>query len=163
LITRKPLKEELDEARRIAEYQFNVRGEDFIPDDSVFILSPRTYKLRMILVNGEKYLSLRAQDYRFILHLEAGRRLNKLLPHPYHRVYVKPEYSVFIREGGNLFSKHVLMADPGIRPEDEVLVMDGDEVIAVGRAMLPGWEIVYYKRGEAIRIREYVGGKHGEH
>ncbi|MEM0378657.1 MAG: PUA domain-containing protein [Thermosphaera sp.] len=157
MIKRKPFREELEEARRIAEYQFNVRGEDFIPDDSVFVFSPKTMKLRMILVGGEKYLSLRAQDYRFILHLRAGRRLNQLLPHPFLRVYVKPEYSVFIRKGGNLFSKHVLMADPGIRPEDEVLVLDGAEVIAVGRAILPGGEMAYYKRGEAIRIREYAG------
>lgn len=83
MIKRKPFREELEEARRIAEYQFNVRGEDFIPDDSVFVFSPKTMKLRMILVGGEKYLSLRAQDYRFILHLRAGRRLNQLLPHPF--------------------------------------------------------------------------------
>ena len=157
MITRKPTIDELSEFRMIAEIQFNVKGELLIPDHAYVSISPNTNRIRLIIVNGEKYLSIRARDYRFNLHVPAGRVLNNILPHPKLRVYVKKDYSEFIGRGETLFSKHVLMADPDIRPGDEVLVVDPDgELLAVGRSRLTGWEMVYYNRGEAVKIREGV-------
>ncbi len=155
-IKRKPSDRELDELRWIAKIQFGV-GRDFIPDDIDVVLSRSTLKIRLLLLNGEKYLTLRAGDYRFNLHIASGKVLNRILSHPKYRVYIKDEYIEFVAGGGNLFNKHVLMADPGIKPNDEVLVTSSNgELIAVGRAIIPGFEMVYYKRGEAVRVREGV-------
>jgi len=161
VIRRRPTLDELLELRGIARLQFGV-DDEFIPDSIEVVVSPNTMKIRLLLLNGEKYLTLRAGDYRFNLHIASGLVLNKMLPHPRLRVYVKDEYTGFIAGGGNLFNKHVLMADPGIRPNDEVLVVSpSGELLAVGRAMVPGHEMVYYKRGEAVRVREGIrGGSH---
>ncbi|ADI32640.1 PUA domain-containing protein [Staphylothermus hellenicus] len=158
MIKRRPSVEELEELRTIADLEFRGVGRQLIPDDIVLVISPSTMKIRYLLFNNEIYLSLRAGDYRFILHVPAGRVLNKILPHPHLRIYVNSRYSGFIASGGNVFCKHVVMADPNIKPGDEVLVVDSDsyKLLGVGRAIKPGWEITYYRWGEAVRIREGV-------
>ncbi|MEM4717487.1 MAG: PUA domain-containing protein [Desulfurococcaceae archaeon] len=157
MIIRKPTNSELAELREIAGFQFDVKGELLIPDSIYVAISPNTNRIRYILLNNEKYLTLRSRDYRFNLHIPAGRILLQITPPPKLRVYVKKEYIDFVARGGTLFAKHVLTADPDIRPGDEVLVVNEQgELVAVGRSRLSGWEIVQYNRGEAVRIREGV-------
>ena len=157
LITRKPTAEELEELRAIAEVQFGVAGNLVIPETVNVIISPSTNRIRFLVVNGKKYLALRPRDYRFNLYLSAGEILNTVLPHPRLRVYVKRDYVEFVSKGNTLFCRHVLMADPDVRPGDEVLVVDQNgNLIAVGRSRLAGWEMVFYSRGEAVKIREGV-------
>ncbi|MEM1639347.1 MAG: PUA domain-containing protein [Desulfurococcaceae archaeon] len=157
MIIRKPTKSELLELREIARLQFSIPGEFLIPDNVHVSVSPNTNRIRFILINGSRYLSIRSRDYRFNLYLPAGRVLNSILPHPRLRVYVKRDYTEFVSKGETLFSRHVLMADPDIRPGDEVLVVDpSGKLLAVGRTRLAGWEMTYYNRGEAVKIREGV-------
>jgi len=157
VLIRRPTQSELTELRGVAEFQFKIPGSLLIPDDVHVAISPNTNRVRLVLRSGVKYLALRARDYRFNLYVPAGVVLNNYLPHPYMRVYVKDEYAGFIASGKTLFCKHVLIADPEIRPEDEVLVTDSTgKLLAVGRALVAGWEMVYYKRGEAVRVREGV-------
>ncbi|MGC9012015.1 PUA domain-containing protein [Thermogladius sp.] len=156
MIRRRLSDQELEELRYIAGLQFGVSGE-FIPEGAEGEFSKNTLKLRRIIVDDKPYLSIRASDYRFNLHIPSGLVLNRLLPHPRLRVYVMERYSEFVARGGNVFCKHVVMADPDIRPEDEVLVVDEKgNLLAVGRAVKPGWEMVFYKWGEAVRIRQGV-------
>ncbi len=158
MIIRPPTCEEYRELVAIADLQFHGFGGEIIPKEILVVVSPSTQKIRYLIYNGKHFLALRAGDHRFILHIEGGRRINKVLPHPYLRVYVNSNYSQFIAKGGNVFCKHVVMADPDIRPGDEVLVVDIDtlELVGVGRAIKPGWEITYYSWGEAVRVREGV-------
>ncbi len=159
MIRRKPTKEELRELRWIANIQFRGFGEELIPDDIELVVSPSTYKIRYLLLNNRIYLSIRASDYRFLLHILSGRKLNSILPHPMLRVYVDTKYSDFIRKGGNVFAKHVVIADPEIRPGDEVLIIDSKslELIGVGKAVKPGWAIPFHSWGEAVKTREGIG------
>ncbi|MEM4564815.1 MAG: PUA domain-containing protein, partial [Desulfurococcaceae archaeon] len=58
---------------------------------------------------------------------------------------------------GSIFASHVVFADPDIRPYDEVIALCEDlKVIAVGKALMPGWLITYFKRGGAVRVRESI-------
>ncbi len=69
-------------------------------------------------------------------------------------VKVQDDVSDFIAEGRSVFAKHVVDCDEEIRPEEEVVVIDGyDEVLAVGRAVLTGKEMKAFERGVAVRIR----------
>jgi uncharacterized protein with predicted RNA binding PUA domain len=158
LILRPPTPRELSELRMIADLQFRGYGDKIIPDEIILSLSPKTGKIRSILLNGEILYTVRAGDYRLILHVGGGHIIDKNIPHPLLRVYVNHKYSGFIAEGGNVFCKHVVYADPDIRPGDEVLAADAStgSLLGVGRAVKPGWEITYYRVGEAIRIREGV-------
>jgi uncharacterized protein with predicted RNA binding PUA domain len=157
VIIRRPTSYELIELRGIAELQFRVPGDVLIPEDIHVAVSPNTNKIRIVFRSGVKYLGLRARDYRFNLYIPAGIVLNNNITHPHMRVYVKKEYASFIAKGKTLVCNHVLMADPEIKPDDEVLVVDpAGNLLAVGRSLIAGHEFVYYKRGEAVKIREGV-------
>ncbi len=152
-----PTLEELEELRSIASLQFRGVGEDFIPDNVLVQRSPSTLRIRMVFLDNKPFLSLRASDYHLILKLYGGIRLNKVLDFPYLRVILSNKYSVYVAKGGNVFSPHIVFADPGIRPGDEVLIVNEElELIAVGRALLPGWAMTFFKRGEAVRVRESI-------
>jgi len=155
---RPPTPSELEELRAIAKIQFRGIDDSFIPDDVLLVISPSTHKIRYLILNGKHYLSIRASDYRFILHIPAGLALHKLLPQPLCRVYIDHKYASFIADGGNVFTKHIVFADPDIRPGDEVVVVDHEtgEVVGVGKASKPGWEMIYYGWGEGVRIREGI-------
>jgi predicted RNA-binding protein (TIGR00451 family) len=59
--------------------------------------------------------------------------------------------------GRSLFAKHVLEADPEIRPQNEVIVVDeGGELVAVGRAVLSGEEMTLFKLGAAVKVRRGI-------
>jgi len=156
---RRPTREELEELRWIADMQFRGYGYELVTDNVELVISPSTHKIRHLLLNNTLYLSLRASDYRFILHVPSGLRLNNLAPHPLFRVYVDGKYSKYVLEGGNVFSKHVVMADPAIRPGDEVLIVEFNTLkfIGVGRAVKPGWAMPFHPWGEAVRVRETLG------
>ncbi len=155
----KPTSQEILELRSIASLQFRGVGDRFIPDNILVQRSPSTYRIRMIFLDGKPLASLRAADYRLVLRIHGGLRLNRLLNYPLLRVMVSNKYRDFIAEGGNVFAPHIVYADPGIRPYDEVIVIDEDgEVIAVGRALLPGYAMSFFSRGEVVRVREGVRG-----
>jgi archaeosine synthase len=62
---------------------------------------------------------------------------------------------------GDLFAVGVLDADPGIRPGDEVTVLKGEEVMAVGVARMPSVEMLAASRGAAVAVRHKGGGGGG--
>ena len=66
----------------------------------------------------------------------------------------------FVAKGRSAFAKHVLDADPNIRPQDEVVVINSrNEVLATGRALLTGTEMKAFCRGIAVRVRRGVTEK----
>ena len=53
---------------------------------------------------------------------------------------------------GSILAPGVIEADPGIRPNDEVIVL-GKKALCVGRAMMSGEEMVKSSRGVAVDVR----------
>jgi predicted RNA-binding protein (TIGR00451 family) len=73
------------------------------------------------------------------------------------RVTVKREVEKFIAEGRDLFAKHVTKADPELRAGEEVIVVSGSgNILAVGKALLTGEEMLGFKRGIAVKTRRGV-------
>lgn len=69
-------------------------------------------------------------------------------------VTVRTDVSDFIRRGRNVFAKHVTRASLTIRPEDEVIVVDEENnLLATGRALLSGEEMLSFRRGVAVKVR----------
>ena len=71
-------------------------------------------------------------------------------------VKVSDEAASFISAGRSVFAKHVTAADREIRPQEEVIVLNEDKVIAVGKAVLTGREMTAFKRGVAVRVRKGI-------
>src|SRR5205814_10532608 len=73
------------------------------------------------------------------------------------RVEVVPGVEEFIKNGGNVFCKHVQHVDPELRPAEEVLVVDGrDRLLAVGRSFFNAEEMLSFKIGVAVKVRHGV-------
>ena len=149
-----------------ADYQFGAGAGDalFPPDETLTLRRSSGGRPRQVIVGdvdddpgspeGDRLVSY-GTDGRFTLGVAGGRRLREAFPAPHHRMVVGEESEPFVREGRNAFAKFVTAADDGIRPGDEVLVVDGsDEIFGVGRAELSGAEAEALGSGVAVKTRD---------
>lgn len=153
-----PAKFDLDlmRCRAVLDMQFGRGAGDILAGKKVRIVkSERTGKIRNVIIDDVHALSMRAADGRFTLKLEGGRMLMKILPSPSMRVKVEDEPAEFAAKGNNVFAKFVVDSDPEIRPGDDVLVVNTkDELAAVGRALMNREEMLAFKRGVAVRVKD---------
>jgi 7-cyano-7-deazaguanine tRNA-ribosyltransferase len=156
----KPVKRDMDilRLRAVADMQFGKgAGKALAKRNSKVVKSKKTGKIRNLLLDGEHLLSMRARDGLFTLRAEGARILHKKFRYPSMRVVVESETAEFNREGKNVFAKFVKDCDDGIRPKDEVLVVDeNDELVAVARALMNREEMLSFSTGIAARVREGV-------
>jgi uncharacterized protein with predicted RNA binding PUA domain len=142
--------------RRGADYQFGRgAGAALFPSvDRIDITHTSSGRPRQVHADDGR-IATYATDGRFVLGLAGGRRLLVAFDAPAHRVVVGDESEPFVREGRNAFAKFVQQADPDIRPGDEALVVheDGD-LLAVGRAELPGGGMADFETGMAVKVRQ---------
>jgi 7-cyano-7-deazaguanine tRNA-ribosyltransferase len=147
---------DLRRCRAVLDMQFGRGAADMLDGKRVeLIRSERTGKIRNVIADGVHVLSMRATDGRFTLKLEGGRLLMRVLPPPQMRVVIENEPAEFAAKGNNVFAKFVVECDPEIRPGDDVLVVNTeDELAAVGRALMNREEMLAFKRGVAVRVRD---------
>ncbi|ASJ10732.1 tRNA-guanine(15) transglycosylase [Thermococcus sp. P6] len=142
----------------IAEYQFGRGAGEAFKDASVE-LSRKTGMPRQIKAGGKHLATFRAEDGLLTLGIEGARRLHRVLPFPGMRVVVNEDAEPFARKGKNVFAKFVVDADEGIRPYDEVLVVnEEDELLATGQSLLNGEELKVFRSGLAVKVRRGIGG-----
>ena len=145
---------------RTLDWQFGAGAGKALTDGELRLEhSAGTGKLRTVHLDGEHVLSLRAHDGFFTLKLAGARRLHAALPAPANRVVVKDDSVPFNRAGKSVMAQFVLSADEGLRPFDEVLVVDGrDALVAVGQAIMVAEEMADFRRGMAVKVREGAAG-----
>ena len=148
----------LNRIRDITNYQFERNiGLKFFPDEVEMSLSKRTGRIRHIYLDGVLIATLRPTDGFFSLTVSGAQRLTSLIKFPRLRVIIQGDVEVFAKKGMNIFARHVIAADPNIRPGEEVIITDEkDKVLAVGKALLNGKEMLSFKRGVAVRTRRGV-------
>ena len=143
---------------RVATYQFGPGADEALfPDvDGLTITHTSSGRPRQVL-DGEQRLLEYGSDGRFTLGVAGGERLRSL-DDDRHQVVVGDDSEPFVRDGRNAFAKFVQAADEGIRPGDEVVVVhyDGD-LLAVGRAELPGEAMLDFETGMAVKVRHGAG------
>jgi uncharacterized protein with predicted RNA binding PUA domain len=147
---------ELRGLRRAADYQFGrAAGAALFPTRSaVEITHTSSGRPRQVHADDGR-LATYATDGRFVLGLAGGRRLLAAYEAPRHRVVVGSESEPFVREGRNAFAKFVREADPELRPGDEaVVVHENGDLLAVGRAELPGSGMADFETGMAVKVRQ---------
>lgn len=147
--------EALRRVRCIANYQFGKGlGEKLFPEDATFEFSRKTGDVRHIYVKGVRVATLRPKSGTLSLTIEGAKRLMEAAE--YKRYWVKVNWNAapYVAKGRSVFAKHVIDADKRIRPGEEVAVLNpNNEVIAVGKALLTGREMLYFKQGVAVKIR----------
>lgn len=150
-----PFDDALKRIRGVADYQFGKGiGVKLFPDNVEITFSKRTGRIRYVYLNGKRLATLRPTDGTFSLSIAGAKRVIEKRCSAKCVVTVRDEVSKFIAEGGDVFAGHVTKADADIRPKDEVVVVnEAGEVLAVGRAILSGEEMVAFKSGVAIKVR----------
>jgi len=130
--------------RAIAEYQLG--------KDATLLFSEKAGKLavkgrfpKYQLFSGKKQLATLIPQYGMLaLSLEGAELMLK-----------SEKYLVKIDDflpRGSILAPGVTQADPGIRPNDEVIVL-GKKALCVGRAVMSGEEMVKSSRGVSVDVR----------
>lgn len=126
--------------------------------------SKNTGKIRYIYLDGTLVLVLRPEEGFFSLSLEGATIVNGLeLERPINGIMVPNDVAEFIKDGKNVFAKHVLDPWPGIRPAQELYVCDEKRnVVGVGKAILSGNDMRFFKRGMAVKMRHGINDGNAE-
>lgn len=148
----------LEKIRKVADYQLGRgAGDSLFPDGVSVVFSRRTGRIRHIYLRGKLLATLRPTDGMFSLTIKGGKRLLKRVDPPRLWVKVSKDAAPFIVEGRSVFAKHIIAADPQIRPQEEIMVTDEDgKLLAVGKAVLTGREMTAFKRGVAVKVRRGI-------
>ncbi|MFX1416901.1 MAG: DUF5591 domain-containing protein [Promethearchaeota archaeon] len=135
-----------DTLRATSDYQFGQgSGNVLIPDEAE--LRGKLYYMVTCKVDGEQVCAFVSEAGILSLTLDGGRRLA-----PLNHSWVRFEGREI--KGGSIFAVGVAEADPGIRPGDEVVILDSDgKVAAVGRSEMSGLEMCELAKGRAVSLR----------
>ena len=145
----------------IADYQFGRGvGNKLFPSEVKIGYSKRTGKVRHIYLGEELLATLRPTTGLFVLTLAGAKRMTREVESLRLWVRIQDDVEPFVAKGRTTFAKHVVDADEEIRPQEEVIVVNGkNEVVAVGRALLSGKEMKAFSRGVAVRVRRGIAEK----
>ena len=148
----------LRKIKAISDYQFGPEITDILLEDVGNIRIERsrnTDKIRFIYHKNDLILTLRPTNGFFSLTIPSARKILKRTKPPKLRTVVLTEISDFIKEGRNVFCKHVVDIDTDLRPMDEVIVVNqDDELLAIGRLKIPAQQVKFFQSGIAINIRK---------
>lgn len=153
---RPPSRFEAVKLKSIANYQLGKGlGSALFPRGILVTTSRRTGRIRHIYYRGALLATLRPKDGFLALTVDGARRLLGKPRAKRFTVTVSGEAAPFIEKGGNVFAKHVVWADERLKPMDEVVLVDEKgELLAVGKAVLSGAEMLCFKRGIAVKTRQ---------
>jgi len=151
--------DDLNKIEYIADYQFGEgSGKALFNGNINIVKSRKTGKIRHVHDGDVLIATLRASDGIFVLSMEGAKRLHSYLEYPENRVVVNSDAEPFAREGKSIFAKFVIDCDINIRANEEVLIVnENDELLAFGKSLLNGREIMDFNIGQAVKTRK--GGK----
>jgi len=110
--------------------------------------------VRRVWLGGQVLATVRPADGYLSLTFEGARRLSELLNRKRMYVVVDEEGRRRVLEGFDVSAANIVEADRGIVPGMEVLVygVEGG-LLAVGKAVLSGVEMLELGRGTAVKVR----------
>ncbi len=144
-------------AETVCRYQFGDKISAAILSGNIQLgFSRNTGKLRTVSTEGKQLLFFRPEDGLFSLKMFGAERINGATDKPVMRVVCSMDAVPFVSAGKSLFSKFVVDADPEIKPFGECIVTDEkDRLIACGRAIQNRREMLSFKNGVAVDIRDH--------
>lgn len=138
----------LDDLSSLARFQFGEPGHALVEGADI---KGRAPFLRLVDAESGLQLAMLVPDRGYLsLAPEGGKRLLEAGG-------PKVEIDDF-RPKGTVFAVGVRSADPGIAPEDEVILVHAGEFRGVGRALAPGVEMGRMKKGPCVAVRHKEAG-----
>ena len=147
----------------IGNYQFGRGVGNMLFSRQIRIeCSRKTGRIRHVYAHGRLIATLRPRDGYLALTPYGASIILTKIENPPNLVKVESDVAEAIQSGGDVFAKHVLHADPELRPADETIVIDERGILlGVGRAVLSGMEMCDFRRGVAVKIRRGVQEERG--
>ncbi|MCS7116920.1 MAG: PUA domain-containing protein [Nitrososphaerota archaeon] len=141
----------------VVDYLFGKGVSKSLPLDKLeFVFSPRTKRLRNILLNGKLVATVRP-DGGLALTIFGAELLSKSDKFIENCIVIKDDAVDYVSRGRSVFCKHVVKCGRRIRPGSEVVVLNNEgKVVAVGKAILSARMIKRFKDGVAVKVREGV-------
>jgi archaeosine synthase len=128
----------------IASYQFTQALANSLIDKTKIT---GKYPFLKIIDENNNQLGMTTKDRGFIsLTLNGAKRLLK-----HNQFFINISKDFILK--GSVFAPGVTSADKNIRIGDEVLIIQNNELIAVGVAQMNGEEMISRSHGEAVKIR----------
>ena len=139
----------------ILDYHFGVGTHKLIDKQTLEIERSRKTGILRRFSDKEGLLgTFRAQDFSIIPSLSFAKRLHNYIKYPKRRVIAAEESIAFVLDNKDLLAKFVTNADPAIRPGEEVLIVDNNDVfLNFGTSVLSTQEMFDFKRGIAVQVR----------
>ena len=137
--------------RATADFQFGPgAGKLLIPDGAK--LGGKPYRQIIGRIDKEQVCSFIADVGSISLTLSGARLLT-----PLKQYWVRLDAPKV--KGGSIFAVGISEADLDIRPGDEVIILNNDDlVIAVGKSEMSGREMCELSRGRAVTVRHKLEG-----
>ena len=142
----------LERIYAILLYQFSGRVAEALTSGRI------TYRLargdvREVYRDGQLILVRRPTDGLFSISLAAGELIRRAEEPPRFRVVIRGDREI----RGSVLARDVVGVDEGLRPGDEVLIVDeNDNLVGVGRMRVPPIMLNGLERGEVARVRKRV-------
>lgn len=136
------------------DYQFGRGSSASLPrGDLEFFYSRRSGRLKQVDHKGMLFATIRPNG-AIALSVDGAKTLSPSKAFLRNSVTVDDEAVSFVRQGKSLFCKFVARTGDHVLPGSEVVLLDryGD-VIAVGRAKIPGRFMREFNAGVAVKVR----------
>lgn len=138
-------KHRIHDLQSIARYQFNTKKADkLIPENT----QTRGRFNTRLLVDKTQIATLHFETGLYTLNLPAGEILKE---EKINRVFIN-----FDLQSNTLFTPGIDDADENIIPNDEVVIINNDEVVGVGKSTMSGKELVESTKGVGVKIRHQI-------
>ncbi len=155
---------DLRKIKAISDYQFGIDITDILFDNETKLeleRSKNTEKIRYVYYDSNLLLTLKPTNGLFTLSFFAAKKIIEKSHAPRLRAVVVNDISEFIKEGRNVFCKHVVDLDEALRPMDEIIIVNqNDDLLAVGRLNIPVDYVKTFKKGVAINTRKGILKEH---
>ncbi len=141
----------------VADYLFEKGVGNVLFQDDIRVLKTRG-RIRQVWKGDQILCSIRASDGFIVFNRMGAELVQSALKSPRLRVVVNDDAAPSVASGKSAFAKHILRADSCIRPAEEVFVVDSqDRLLATGRAVLSGDEMLAFETGVAVVVRRGFG------
>ncbi|MBI2184705.1 MAG: queuine tRNA-ribosyltransferase [Thaumarchaeota archaeon] len=142
------------------DYLFGKGVSDGVPFDSfTYVTSRRTGRLRSVSWNGRLLATVRSEG-GVALTVFGAEVLSTSKSFVENCVTVNEDAVESVSTGLSVFAKHVVHCGRNVYPKSEVAVLSPQgKVIAVGKAVLSSKNMMSFRKGMAVKVRQGAAGK----
>ena len=132
---------------------FGTGSSKYLPKDIDIILSRKTGRIRTVSHKGKLLCTLRING-SLAISIDFAQTLLQSKTFRENCIEINKDAAPFVMEGRSVFCKHVVWCGKNVRVSSDTPILFGNQVIAVGKAILSSEMISDFQRGVAIKVRD---------